>query len=204
MKTGIETRGFFCEIDPTGLTCNVQFMASRKHSTPRGPASDRKPCDFMTIRPATLDDLPTLVEYNRRLALETESITLSVKLLNEGVRAALLDPSKGRYFVAEDDGQIIGQLMHTREWSDWRNGDIWWLQSVYVHADHRQKGVFRELVNHLKAEAQGTPEVVGLRLYMEEHNDRAAATYDRLGLAEAGYVVRELIWRNWDSPDTGK
>ena len=152
------------------------------------------------IRPATLDDLPTLVEYNRRLAQETENFTLSVKLLTEGVRAALLDPSKGRYFVAEVDNRVVGQLMHTREWSDWRNGDIWWLQSVYVHADYRRQGVFRQLVEHLRAEAQATPGVVGLRLYMEEHNDRAGATYDRLEIREAGYVVREQIWRNWESP----
>lgn len=157
----------------------------------------------MTIRPATLADLPTLVEYNRRLAQETENITLSVELLTEGVRAALLDTSKGRYFVAEVDGQVVGQLMHTREWSDWRNGDLWWLQSVYVHADFRQQGVFRQLVEHLRAEAQATPGVVGLRLYMEQHNDRAAATYDRLGIRNAGYVVREQIWRNWETPDTG-
>jgi len=157
----------------------------------------------MTIRPATLADLPTLVEYNRRLAQETENITLSVELLTQGVRAALLDTSKGRYFVAEVDGQVVGQLMHTREWSDWRNGDLWWLQSVYVHADFRQQGVFRQLVEHLRTEAQATPGVVGLRLYMEEHNDRAAATYDRLGIRNAGYVVREKIWRNWETPDTG-
>ncbi len=157
----------------------------------------------MTIRPATFDDLDTLVEYNRRLAQETENITLSIELLTEGVRAALLDPSKGRYFVAEFDGQVVGQLMHTREWSDWRNGDIWWLQSVYVHADHRQRGVFRSLVEHLKSEAQTTPGVVGLRLYMEEHNNRAGATYDRLGIREAGYVVREQIWRNWETPPAG-
>ena len=157
----------------------------------------------MTIRPATLDDLDTLVEYNRRLAQETENITLSIALLTEGVRAALLDPSKGRYFVAEVDGQVVGQLMHTREWSDWRNGDIWWLQSVYVHADHRQKGIFRQLIDSLKTEAQATPGVVGIRLYMEEHNDRAGATYDRLGIMEAGYVVREQIWRNWETPPVG-
>ena len=149
----------------------------------------------MTIRPATLDDLPTIVEFNSRLALETEAITLSVELLTHGVRAALLDPSKARYFVAEIEGRVVGQIMHTREWSDWRNGDIWWLQSVYVHEDFRRAGVFRSLVEHLRAEAQASPDVVGLRLYVEKHNDRAAVTYDRLGLPEAGYVVREQIWR---------
>jgi GNAT superfamily N-acetyltransferase len=153
----------------------------------------------MQIRSATLEDLATIVEFNRLLAQETESIELSVELLTDGVRAALLDSNKARYFVAEVDGQIIGQLMHTREWSDWRNGDIWWLQSVYVVESARRQGVFRALVEHVTQLALSTPGVVGLRLYVEEHNDRAAATYDRLGLAEAGYVVRERIWRSWKS-----
>ena len=152
----------------------------------------------MQVRPAILDDLSTIVEFNRRLAWESEAITLSVEILTQGVRAALLDPAKARYFVAEINGQIVGQLMHTREWSDWRNGDIWWLQSVYVHEDFRRLGVFRSLVEHLRAEAQASPDVVGLRHYVEEHNDRAAATYERLGLPAAGYVVREQIWRNWE------
>ncbi len=151
----------------------------------------------MHVRSATLEDLPTIVEFNRLLALETEAITLSVEVLTQGVRAALLDPQKARYFVAEIDCQVVGQLMHTREWSDWRNGDIWWLQSVYVHEDFRRAGVFRGLVEHLRAEAQASPDVVGLRLYVEEHNDRAAATYDRLEILTAGYVVREQIWRSW-------
>ena len=155
----------------------------------------------MHVRSATLEDLLTIVEFNRLLALETEAITLSVEVLTQGVRAALLDPQKARYFVAEIDGQVVGQLMHTREWSDWRNGDIWWLQSVYVREDFRRAGVFRALIEHLRAEAQSSPNVVGIRLYVEEHNDRAAATYDRLGLPEAGYVVREQIWRTWESGD---
>jgi ribosomal protein S18 acetylase RimI-like enzyme len=149
----------------------------------------------MHVRAAQLDDLPTIVEFNRRLALESEAITLSVEVLTLGVRAALLDPAKARYFVAEIDGQVVGQLMHTREWSDWRNGDIWWLQSVYVHEDYRRLGVFRSLIEHLRAEAQASLDVVGIRLYVEEHNDRAAATYERLGLVEAGYVVRQQIWK---------
>lgn len=150
----------------------------------------------MHVRAALLEDLSTIVEFNRRLALETEAITLSVDILTQGVQAALLDPSKARYFVAELDSQIVGQLMHTREWSDWRNGEIWWLQSVYVHEDFRRRGVFRSLVEHLRAEAQASLHVVGLRLYVDEHNDRAAATYERLGLPAAGYVVREQIWRS--------
>ena len=154
----------------------------------------------MIIRPATLDDLPVIVEMNRRLAEETEGLKLSVELLTQGVRAALFDPHKARYFVAEIDGAVVGQLMHTREWSDWRNGDIWWLQSVYVVAEYRRQGVFRGLIEFLTVQAEANPEVVGLRLYVEEQNHQAAATYERLGLPEAGYVVRERIWRSWNSP----
>lgn len=151
----------------------------------------------MLIRPATLDDLSTIVEFNRRLAWETESIQLSVEVLQTGVRAALLDSHKARYFVADIEGRVVGQLMYTREWSDWRNGDIWWLQSVYVEESARRQGVFRALVDHVTQLAKSTPDVVGLRLYVEEHNSRAAETYDRLGLKTAGYVVREQIWRAW-------
>lgn len=156
----------------------------------------------MHIRLATMADLSTIVEFNRLLAWETEALVLSVEMLTRGVEAALHDPAKARYFVAEVGGQVVGQLMHTREWSDWRNGDIWWLQSVYVAANSRRIGVFRALVEHLRTEAQASSDVVGLRLYVEEHNDQAAATYDRLGLPVAGYLVREHIWRSWEScPD---
>jgi ribosomal protein S18 acetylase RimI-like enzyme len=84
-------------------------------------------------------------------------------------------------------------MMHTFEWSDWRNGEIWWLQSVYVHPDFRREGVFRSLFQRLQAEAAASPNVVGLRLYVEEHNTTAQATYDRLGLKLAGYVVMENL-----------
>ena len=96
-----------------------------------------------SIRPAQPDDWPVVVDFNSRLAEESEGKVLDRAHLVPGVQALLADPAKGRYFVAEKDGQIIGQLMHTREWSDWRNGDIWWLQSVYVHPDYRRQGVFR-------------------------------------------------------------
>ncbi len=150
----------------------------------------------ITIREAAAADWPTIVEFNQRLARETESLVLDPATLEAGVRAALADATKARYFVAcTSDGSIVGQLMHTYEWSDWRNGDIWWLQSVYVHPDYRSRGVFRQLFDFLAQRAQADPGVVGLRLYVEDHNERAQAVYERLCLAPAGYRVMECFWR---------
>lgn len=146
---------------------------------------------LLSIRPARPDDWPVLVDFNSRLAEESEGKVLDRAHLVPGVQALLADPAKGRYFVAEQAGQIIGQLMHTREWSDWRNGDIWWLQSVYVHPDHRRQGVFRALFEHLQSEARNNPQVVGLRLYVEQDNTRAHATYANLGFNPGGYFVLE-------------
>ena len=150
----------------------------------------------ITIRDACADDWPTIVEFNRRLAQETESLALDGPTLEAGVKAALADATKARYFVAcTTDGQIVGQMMHTYEWSDWRNGDIWWLQSVYVHPDFRSQGVFRRLFEFVAEQAEGDPSVVGLRLYVEDHNAGAQDVYQRLGLAPAGYRVMERIWK---------
>src|SRR5690606_619853 len=108
-------------------------------------------------------------DFNTRLAAETEQKTLNPATIEAGVRALLADPTLGRYFLAVRDGRPIGQMMHTREWSDWRAGEIWWLQSVYVVPDARQQGVFRALYQHLDTLARAVPSVVGLRLYVEEH-----------------------------------
>jgi len=145
----------------------------------------------LSIREATPADSRILVEYNLRLALETENKRLDRDVVSQGVDALLRDPAKGRYFVAVHEEQIIGQIMHTREWSDWRNGDIWWLQSVYVAAEYRRKGVFRRLYQHLWNEANRAPDVVGLRLYVERDNLAAHETYRNLGFLQPGYFVME-------------
>lgn len=147
------------------------------------------------IRPASIDDWPIIVDFNCRLAAETEGKELDRAHVEPGVKAVLNDPRKGRYFVACIDGRVVGQLLHTFEWSDWRNGDIWWLQSVYVHPDFRRAGVFRALFDYLCQEAAADPGVVGLRLYVEAHNSRAQQTYQKLDLANAGYVVMEQMLR---------
>lgn len=148
----------------------------------------------ITIRPAQAADLETVVEFNRRLALETESKELPLPTLRAGVAAALADPHKARYFMAEVDGEIAGQLMLTREWSDWRNGDIWWIQSVYVAHDFRRCGVFTALYRHVEQLARTQPDVAGLRLYVEAHNYAAQQVYMALGMKPAGYHVLESLW----------
>lgn len=149
----------------------------------------------ITIRDATPSDASTIAEFNCRLASESEDKQLDPETVGKGVDALLMDTRRGRYFVAcSADGKVIGQLMHTFEWSDWRNGDIWWLQSVYVHADFRRQGVFRKLNQHLEQLAESTPGVVGLRLYVENENARAQETYRSLSFTEPGYRVMERMF----------
>ena len=147
------------------------------------------------IRAATLDDVTTITEFNLRLAEETERVSLDRELVTQGVTALIRERSRGNYWVACSSGDtIIGQLMHTREWSDWRNGDIWWIQSVYVDKDHRRRGVFTQLHSHLRTLATSDPGVVGLRLYVEFDNLAARTTYERLGLHKARYQVMEDLF----------
>jgi GNAT superfamily N-acetyltransferase len=144
-----------------------------------------------TVRPATPADAALIVEFNRLLALESEGKTLDPATLSAGVAALFADPSRGRYFVAEHEGTALGQIMLTTEWSDWRNGWFWWIQSVYVRAEARRQGIFRALFEHVEQAARQDPQVVGLRLYVEKENRSAQQTYLRLGMLEAGYVVLE-------------
>lgn len=148
----------------------------------------------LTIRPATEADWSVIADFNCRLALETESKRLDRDTIERGVQKLLAEPSRGRYFLACDQQRVVGQLMHTREWSDWRCGDIWWLQSVYIDAEYRRQGVFRLLYQHLRQQAEADPEVVGLRLYVEDHNTRAQATYQSLGMSPGGYSVMEELF----------
>ena len=148
------------------------------------------------IRPAVAADLAAIVEFNRLLALETESKVLDPAILEAGVACALADPDRLRYWVAELDGesQPVGQAAITREWSDWRNGWIWWFQSVYVAAPFRGRGVFRGLYHHIRDEARSLPDVIGLRLYVEDGNHPAHKTYQALGMRPGGYSVYQELW----------
>ena len=145
----------------------------------------------LTIRPARPTDADVIAEFNRLMAKETEHKDLDPAVLGAGVAAMLSDPHKGRYFVAEADGRIVGQLGITLEWSDWRNGNFWWIQSVYVAPDARRHGVFRTLYEHVLAAAAREPNVIGVRLYVEHDNKVAQATYHKMGMALTGYNMME-------------
>lgn len=144
------------------------------------------------VRPAVLDDLDVVVRFNAAMALETEHLTLPQERLRQGVLSVLTDSSKGAYYMAELDGQVAGQLLLTYEWSDWRNGMFWWVQSVYVEPERRGAGVFRALYGHVEQAAHSRAgEVCGLRLYVERDNLRAQAVYERLGMRQTAYLLFE-------------
>jgi ribosomal protein S18 acetylase RimI-like enzyme len=144
----------------------------------------------LLIRNAEPTDWATIAEFNGRLASETEDKSLEWELISRGVQRLLADPAKGRYFIAESGGRIVGMTMITYEWSDWRDGWIWWIQSVYVHPDFRGQGVFSRLFRHIETLASAE-EVRAVRLYVLNDNTRARAIYAGLGMHESGYTVLE-------------
>lgn len=144
-----------------------------------------------TIRSATSDDVLRLRDWAIAMALETEHKALNAPTVERGIRAVLDHPRRGAYFVAEGDGEAAGTLMLTYEWSDWRNGDWWWIQSVYVAPEQRRKGAYAALYAHVLAGARADPAVCGLRLYVERDNANAQRTYESLGMVDAGYRMYE-------------
>jgi ribosomal protein S18 acetylase RimI-like enzyme len=142
------------------------------------------------IREASKDDLAILVQNNQALALETEDLQLKEDVLREGIEQAL-KRQECHYFVAEIDEKVVGQTMITYEWSDWRNGIIWWIQSVYVLPGHRKQGVFRNLFEHIENLARVHQKVKALRLYVMHNNDTGQRTYKNLGMNDSGYIVFE-------------
>ncbi len=150
----------------------------------------------LLVRDARPSDCETIVLFNARLAEETEHKQLDLAILTKGVAAALSSENRLRYWVAESGsgGPIVGQAAVSLEWSDWRNGWIWWFQSVYVLPEYRSRGVFRALHQHIRSLALTSAEVIGLRLYVEVENERAQATYHALGMRPGGYHVYEELW----------
>ncbi len=145
----------------------------------------------LTIRDAASTDTDTIADFNARMAQETENKTLDPALIRRGVAALIADPAKGRYWIAERDGATLGQIMVTWEWSDWRNGWFWWIQSVYVAPEARRSGIFRALYETVKDAAIISGDACGLRLYVERDNRRATETYVALGMHDAGYNILE-------------
>ena len=141
----------------------------------------------LVIRPAAPDDAAAIVAMNSALAWESEHLRLDPAVLARGVARCLADPAKGFYLVAELDGAVAGQVLVTAEWSDWRDGEFWWIQSVYVAESARRRGVFSNLYQHLHDLAAGDGNVVGFRLYVEHDNAAAQSTYAALGFGPEPY-----------------
>lgn len=152
----------------------------------------KEPSDLV-IEVAQPADAEILAEFNIRMAQETEARSLDSATVLAGVRGVFADPRRGRYLVARKETQVVGQLLVTVEWSDWRNGEIWWIQSVYVSPEHRGQGVFRALYRTLQRQADARDDVVGLRLYVEYENEIAKRVYESLGMTSGGYLVMESM-----------
>ncbi len=145
----------------------------------------------ITIRPARREDAPAIWANNRATAAETEGRVLDPPVAWRGVNALFDDPSRGFYLVAERAGVIIGQCMVTYEWSDWRCGNFWWIQSVYVTPLYRRRGIFSEIFKEIYRLARNHPETAGLRLYVDQDNSTAMRVYGSLGMQKARYVLFE-------------
>jgi GNAT superfamily N-acetyltransferase len=143
------------------------------------------------VRLATAEDAEFLVRGNAEMALETEHLSLDLDRLRDGVHAVFEQPSRGVYYVAEVDGRRAGQMLITYEWSDWRNGVFWWIQSVHVEKAFRRQGVFRAIYSHVENGARATPGVCGLRLYVENSNNRGQSTYESVGMTRTAYQLFE-------------
>jgi ribosomal protein S18 acetylase RimI-like enzyme len=147
----------------------------------------------LNIRRATRRDAAALIAFNSAMALETERKVLLPAVIGAGVRGLLRRPDSGFYTVAELGGEVIAALMVTKEWSDWRNGDFWWIQSVYVRPEYRRRGVYKQLYRYLRQLAAGERAVCGFRLYVERSNRRAQATYRASGMERTHYLVYEQL-----------
>lgn len=138
--------------------------------------------------------MPALTQFNVAMALETEAKTLDPQTVAAGVRGLFARPQAGFYVVAELDGEVVAALLVTSEWSDWRAGFFWWIQSVYVRPESRRRGIFRGLFEAVCEQAAGEADVCGVRLYVESDNQSALHTYRALGMRETSYRVYELTF----------
>ncbi len=145
-----------------------------------------------TIRKANLDDVETLARFNIAMALETEAKILDPATITRGVSRLLENPDFGFYLIAESKGHKCGSLMISYEWTDWRDGLFWWIQSVYVEPQFRRQGLFRELFRYVIAEAAKSNDIRGVRLYVEKDNSGACRTYQSLGMEETHYRLYEM------------
>lgn len=147
---------------------------------------------MIIIRKAAIEDAPAIHSFQKEMAIETEGLTLNDEILGKGVMAVFQNPSKGGYFVAETDSKVVASLLITYEWSDWRNAEVWWFQSVYVLPRFRRMGIFRKMYDFIKHEADRSG-VAGLRLYVESNNSPARKTYEAMGMSSEHYTMYEWL-----------
>lgn len=152
--------------------------------------------DSIDIRFASETDAEIIAQFNIDMAFETEELELLPAVISAGVKNMLANSSNGFYLVATHSEKVVGCLMITKEWSDWRNGVFWWIQSVFVKPDFRGQGIYRSLYEKVKELAQKEDNVCGYRLYVEEDNDKAQATYKKLGMDETHYKIFEQLMPN--------
>lgn len=145
------------------------------------------------VRPAVAADAPAIVDFQVAMAAETEGLALDRPTVEMGVAAVFADAAKGRYWVAEAEGRVVGSLLTTFEWSDWRNATVLWIQSVYVVPEARGRGVYRALHEHLKQAVETSPDLAGLRLYADHRNAAAQRVYERLGMSREHYAMFEWM-----------
>ncbi len=148
----------------------------------------------ITIRESRKRDIAVIAEFNCAMALETERLTLDSQTVQSGVANLMERPEYGFYLLAETERQVVASLLITYEWSDWRNGVCWWIQSVYVKPELRRKGIFRQMFKHVESLAGSQEGVVGLRLYVEENNAVARSTYQSLGMEKTPYHLYEKFF----------
>ena len=147
----------------------------------------------MKIRIASLKDASAIAEFNKAMALETENKILDPEVLMQGVTSVLKKPELGFYIVAELNNKVVGCLMITTEWSDWRNGIFWWIQSVYIHPEHRRCGIYSKMYKYIKTKAAENSQVCGFRLYVDRENEIAQKGYLSLGMKKTNYLLFEEI-----------
>ncbi len=148
---------------------------------------------MISIRRSTLADIDSLVDFQLRLADETENVTLDASIVKKGLEALFNDPSKGLYYVAEVADELVGCHLITYEWSEWRNGNVWWLQSVYVKKTFRSRGVFKAMYANLLSLIKNDQSILGLRLYVDKTNASAQRVYTSLGMNGEHYTVYEWM-----------
>lgn len=147
---------------------------------------------MIIVRKAVPADSAAIIEFQVKMASETENLYLPVDIVTKGVNAVFSDPAKGQYYVADSDGKVVASLLITYEWSDWRNSNVWWFQSVYVIPEFRRQGVFRLMYSFIRQLGEDQ-DIAGLRLYVETRNDRARKTYEALGMSSEHYSFYEWM-----------